>query len=76
MALVQNGLPGTSLDLVALAEAAGVRTQKERLSQFATLLLGQPLPARLADGLLPGDRARDERVLLAALLGSPAFQWK
>jgi hypothetical protein len=77
LALVQGQIPGTALDLEALVEASGALTKTERLFRFSTLLLGRPLPPALAKQLLAADpEVDDERVLLAALLGSPAFQWR
>ncbi len=74
LALVHDTLPGTSLDLPALLKTAAAKTPAERLRQFAILLLGQPLPAPTAEQLLK--KKYDDTVLLAALVGSPMFQWK
>jgi uncharacterized protein (DUF1800 family) len=74
LALANGNLPGTTLDWPALLSAANGQSPAERLNQFAILLLGQPLPTAAASQLL--QTGYNEKSLLAALLGSPAFQWK
>jgi hypothetical protein len=74
LALANGNLPGARLDLPALVDAANARTQQERLTQFAILLLGRPLPPTVTRPLLQS--SPEDQTLLAALLGSPAFQWK
>ena len=74
LALVNDNIPGTTLDLQALVDIANTQTPIERLSRFAILLLNRSLPSSVVAQLLQtGER---EDVLLAALLGSPSFQWK
>jgi uncharacterized protein (DUF1800 family) len=74
LALVHNSLTGTSLDLGALLAASNARTETEHLDELAGLLLGTPLPQAIRAQLLQS-HANDE-IWAAALLGSPAFQWK
>jgi uncharacterized protein (DUF1800 family) len=74
LALANDNLPGTQLDLPALANAANARTRQERLNQFAILLLGYPLSPTITEQLLQS--GHQDQTLLVALLGSPAFQWK
>jgi hypothetical protein len=74
LALANDNLPGTRLDLPALAGAASARTRQERLNQLAILLLGRPLLPAVTEQLLQS--GHQDQTLLVALLGSPAFQWK
>lgn len=74
LALANNEIAGTHLDLPALMAASGAATAAELLTQFSNLLLGRPLPAALANQLL--QNSDDEKIILATLLGSPMFQWK
>ncbi len=80
VALANDEIEGTTLDLAGLAtlaEAQGGREAGEiatLFDQFATLLLGHPLPATVANQLLAADPR--PRMLLASLLSAPAFQWK
>jgi uncharacterized protein (DUF1800 family) len=74
LALVNDTLPGTGLDLPALVRTADAGTPAAWLRQFAVLLLGQPLPTTTAAQLLQA--GYDEKTLVAALLGSPMFQWR
>jgi uncharacterized protein (DUF1800 family) len=74
LALTNNQLAGTSLDLPALLAASNGLGQAGRLDQLATLLLGNPLPPGTAGQRLAAFDSNEG--LVAALLGSPAFQWK
>jgi uncharacterized protein (DUF1800 family) len=74
LALVNNNIAGTTLDLPALADAANAPTPADRLTQFAVLLLGRPLSTDVASQILK--TGPDDTTLLAALLGSPMFQWR
>ncbi|NJN99553.1 MAG: DUF1800 domain-containing protein, partial [Anaerolineales bacterium] len=80
LALVNDGLEGTVIDWTSLENTAGERGsggaegKKRYLQQFAGLLLGQALPEPVAAELLQA--SSDEKILVATLLGSPAFQWK
>jgi len=74
LALANDNLPGARLDLPVLAGATNARTRQEQLNQFATLLLGRPLPPAVTEQLLQS--GHQDQTLLVALLGSPAFQWK
>jgi uncharacterized protein (DUF1800 family) len=70
LALVSGDLPGTTLEL----PASQAQSPADRLQQFAVLLLGQPLPNWTMEQILNTSTA--EKILLASLLSSPAFQWK
>ncbi len=74
LALMNNELPGTQLDLPTLVKASDAQTPAKRLSQFANLLLGRSLPTTLVEQFLRANY--EEKTVLAALLGSPAFQWR
>ncbi len=74
LALVNHHLPGTTLDLPDLVKTANAHSQKERLDQFTRLLFGQTVAPSVTKQLLQSHI--NEKVLLAALLGAPAFQWK
>ena len=90
MALAHGQIPGTTVDLdklVALAEGSTDREAaeqrqhpaenlKHRVNRLAVLLLGRPLPGDVVDRLLSTGVEANDQVLLAALLGSPSFQWK
>ena len=90
MALAHGEIPGTRVDLdrlVALAEEQGSRGAEGQggkgageigylVDRFGVLLLGRSLPEDVAAQLLSVEEEPDGKVLLAALLGSPAFQWK
>ena len=71
LALTKGKIPGTTLDS-ALRQGASLPDQ---LTHTATLLFGQPLPPSMIEELVTAPNPQDERGLLAALLGSPAFQW-
>ncbi len=74
LALLYNHLPGTTLDLQSLRAAAEASSSTDLLNQFALLLFGQPLPPTVANQLL--EHNPNQKTLLAALLGSPTFQWR
>ena len=74
LALTHNNIPGTTVDLVQLVETAGQQRPVDLLNQFSMLLLGRNLPQSVAQDLLQTNKNR--KALLAALIGSPAFQWK
>lgn len=82
LALARQELEGTSLDLAAMARAAGGETLEAFLERASVLLLGDRLPeaeaGRLAGALRRegvGDEAQGFGVLLAGLVASPPFQW-
>lgn len=74
LALVHDTLSGTTINPANLVNISGATTPAERLHQFAILLLGYPLPASVSQQLLHASYS--DTTLLAALLSSPAFQWK
>lgn len=82
LALAQNEIADTTLDLETLLQAANATDTPTRADQLATLLLGAPLPAKLRAQLLKALNAAgttpDElpAILTAGLLASPAFQWR
>jgi uncharacterized protein (DUF1800 family) len=79
LALAQNQLSGTAIDLAALLDAA--QTEEASAERLSTLLLGAPLQPGIRTellSLLGHDLPEQERMttLLAVLLASPAFQWR
>jgi hypothetical protein len=75
LALAQNQIPGTTLDLDGLASAAG----GDPLKRMSELLLGLQLDPELSSGLQQAIGQVDEQtrlqLSLAGLLASPGFQW-
>ena len=75
LALAQNQISGTTLDLDGLATPAGGDT----LKRMSELLLGLQLDPELSGGLQQAIGQVDEqtqlRLSLAGLLASPGFQW-
>jgi uncharacterized protein (DUF1800 family) len=82
LALAQNNITGTQLDLNNLLEASDARTSEQIADQFALLLLGASMPVSARDDLLTSLHragADDETLpaaLVAGLVASPAFQWR
>jgi hypothetical protein len=76
LALVNSQIPGTEINLSELTSTFTATTPEERLAQWATLLLGRPLPPAAARQLTQRYPLEDDKLMLAVLLGSPAFQWK
>jgi hypothetical protein len=79
LALANNEIDGTRLDLAGLLTALNAHTPEEITDQLANLLLGQPLAASERTALLTAlTKADDElpRVLVAGFVASPAFQWR
>ncbi len=75
LTLAQNNLSGTELDLKQLVNLSGGDTSRlNLLNQFSIALFGQPLPETIAKQLLSA--SDDNSIVLAALLGSPTFQWR
>jgi hypothetical protein len=79
LALAQNQISGTTIDLADLFGAA--ETAAEGADRLSTLLLGAPLQPRIHQELLEilGNdlpAAEGKTLLLAVLLASPAFQWR
>lgn len=80
LALAQNEIGSTQIDLPRLVELAGARLPGEVVDQMSALLLGASLPAPARDNLLTALQAADESdlpvVVAAGLIASPAFQWR
>jgi hypothetical protein len=83
LALAQNEIEGTQVDLPALTRSLGSIPPAASLDRWATLLLGAPLPVTLRDHFLSSLRTADvdpqaelPGVITAGLLASPAFQWR
>ena len=85
LALVSGTLPGTTVDLPALARAAGLAntgTLDATLDRFSTLLWGAPprgqaaWPAALRDLLSRVDDATRLPAVVAVLLAAPQYQWR
>jgi hypothetical protein len=80
LALAQNEIASTQVDLPKLVELAGARLPGEVVDQLSALLLGASLPAPARDNLLTALKTADESdlpvVVAAGLIASPAFQWR
>jgi uncharacterized protein (DUF1800 family) len=80
LALALNEIPGTQLDTSALAVAAGARTPAETFDRLAALLLGAaPAPATRDQVLDALDAPASEdatAAIIAAIVASPAYQWR
>ena len=81
LALVQSEIGGTEIDLPNLMAAGGATDATAALDALAALLLGQPLLVPERDALLTtlqGIGAAEDLMVAAAaaLLASPAFQWR
>lgn len=81
--LAQGGLAGTDIDLAELMREAEVERPDSMVDRLSTLLLGSPLSREMRRGLLHAietldsvDEAEMPRLILAAILASPAFQWR
>lgn len=76
LALVYGEIEGTTLEWGQEGiDGRGSMGVAEAVTQFGQLLLGQALPKPVQERLLASHRF-NEQVLLAALIGSPAFQWR
>jgi uncharacterized protein (DUF1800 family) len=79
--LVSAQWRGTRIDTTALATASGATSPPELVDRLAGLVLGESLAADQRDAIvaaLPAEADEDETaaITLAALLASPAFQWR
>lgn len=76
--LVQNKVPGTSIDPDALARATGSRDSLGVCAALSRSVLGSELPDAQLKKLagLGGDTAERVRQTLALLLSTPQFQWR
>ena len=82
LGLARNDFDGTQIDLPALISAADSDDPPTLTDRFADLLLGQPLPTPIRNGLLqslnPSVIAPEElpALLLAGMLAGPGYQWR
>ncbi|HKZ69424.1 MAG TPA: DUF1800 family protein, partial [Anaerolineales bacterium] len=82
LAFARNDIDGTTLDLPSLFNSSGASTPQQFTDQLSTLLLGAPLDSTTRDDLLASlhSEGADEeslpQILTAALIASPAFQWR
>jgi uncharacterized protein (DUF1800 family) len=80
LALARNELPGTQIDAPALVAAAGARTPAEIFDRLGALLLGAaPAPSvrdQVLDALRVTDAEDDAAAITAAIIASPAYQWR
>lgn len=81
--LAHGRLAGTAIDVRGLLDAADADAPDSLIDRLGTLLLGAPLPVDTRRSLLDsfgamGPIQGDEmaRLSLAAILASPAFQWR
>ena len=81
--LAHGALSHTTVDLPGLVQAAGPGDPASLVDRMSTLLLGQPLPPTTKRALLDSveragaiDDEGTPSLLLAAILASPAFQWR
>ncbi len=83
MALAQNQIEGTKIDVEHLLELSGVTEIEPFIKWMSALLLGVSLSdtecKKMAFALRSagaGDEISTARVIIAGLLASPAFQWR
>ena len=83
MALAQNQIKGTKIDVEHLLELSGAAKIEPFIKWMSALLLGTSLPdedcKQMASALREagaGDEISTARVVIAGLLASPAYQWK
>ncbi len=79
LALAQNAIPRTRIDLAALAAAAGDGAPAQVFDRLGALLLGSAPPPALRDQVLGALRSSGEvepPAMIAAILASPAYQWR
>jgi uncharacterized protein (DUF1800 family) len=80
LALARNEIPGTQLDISALVAAAGAHTPAQIFDRLGALLLGAaPAPAvrdRVLAALHAADPEDDVAAIMAAIVASPAYQWR
>ncbi|MEM7031033.1 MAG: DUF1800 family protein [Chloroflexota bacterium] len=74
LALAQNRIPGTKIDYRSLSLGTD-EPEHQQVVFYASRLFGKPLPAPRVDHIV-NQPTFDHQVALAALLGSPEFQWK
>jgi hypothetical protein len=82
LALAQNLIPGTQINLPQIGAGFGTGSPTELLDGFSRLLLGAPLAGEASASVLAaleeGDAnpAETSAVIAAGLLASPAFQYR
>jgi uncharacterized protein (DUF1800 family) len=81
LALAGNEIPGTTIDAPALVGASGARTPAETFDRMGALLLGAaPVPALrnrvLAALSAAGGEDDMTAAIAAAIVASPAYQWR
>lgn len=83
LALAENRLSGTQIDLARLVQHSQGQSPAELLSAFSRRLLGQPLQATAIDALSSALRDAHSSnlvdlamIIVAGLVAAPAFQWR
>jgi hypothetical protein len=80
LALALNEIPGTQLDTAQLALAAGARTPAETFDRIGMLLLGATPPPAVRDQVLAALNTSHSddatTAIIAAIVASPAYQWR
>jgi len=81
--LAHGNLAGTEIDMGGLLDAAEPDGPDALIDRLSTLLLGAPLPVESRSALLdsierlgPLDDEEMPKLFLAAVIASPAFQWR
>jgi hypothetical protein len=78
LALALNEIPGTQVDTAALALAASASA--ETFDRLASLLLGAAPPPAVRDRVLAALNTLDSddatAAITAAIVASPAYQWR
>jgi uncharacterized protein (DUF1800 family) len=81
LALARNELHGTQIDASVLVAAASAHAPAETFDRLGALLLGAAPPPPVRDQVLgalgvAGGENEMERAIIAAILASPAYQWR
>jgi Protein of unknown function (DUF1800)/TAT (twin-arginine translocation) pathway signal sequence len=80
LALARNEIPGAAIDVSSLVDASSARTPSAIFDRLGLLLLGAaPAPAtrdQVLAALRTADGQDDATAMIAAIIASPAYQWR